>query len=402
MNIKTLDDVETKGKTVLLRVDFNSPVDPVTKKITDITRIKRHVETIKDLEDSKLVILAHQGRPGDLDFITLEQHAKILSGIVPQEVQYIPDIFGPAAKDKIKDLKEGEVLLLENTRFFAEEILNRPAEVQKDTALVKNLAPLADLYVNDAFAAAHRSQPSIVGFPMVLPSVAGRLMQKELEVLGAVMKGDEKPEIFVIGGAKFKDAVELIKYVLENDIADQVLLTGIVGNLFLLGRGVDLGESKNLIEQSAPSGLMDEVRRLIQDHGRRIETPVDVAVNVDGERVEHTLNRLPDDHQILDIGEGTIAIVCREIRNAGTVVANGPPGKFEDSKFEYGTKKILQAIAETSGRSVIGGGHIVAEAVKYGLDDKIDYISTGGGAMIQLLSGKELPAIRALEFRGKV
>ncbi|MEA1943728.1 MAG: phosphoglycerate kinase [Euryarchaeota archaeon] len=398
MKIHTLDDIETSGKTVLMRADLNSPIDPATGEITDSTRIRGHVETVNDLVDAKLVILAHQGRPGDSDFVTLEQHAEILNELVRQDVKYMPDIFGPAAKTAIKDLSEGEVLVLENVRFFSEEVLNRPAEVQKETLLVKSLAPLCDVFVNDAFAAVHRSQPSIVGFPMVMPSVAGRLMQREIEILEKVLEGDGRPQIFVLGGAKFNGTVELIKHVLEHDIADKVLVSGVVGNLFLMGRGYELGKSSDFIEQNAPHKMIDDVKALIADYSRRIETPVDVAVDVDGMRVEHTVNDFPDEHQIFDIGEGTIAIQSREIKNAGTIVANGPPGRFEDSKFELGTKSLLSAMAETGGHTVIGGGHIIAAAAKYQALDGIYYISTGGGAMLEFLAGKELPALTVLKM----
>ena len=398
MKIQTLNDVETEGKTVLMRADFNSPIDPATGEITDSTRIRGHVETVNDLADAKLVILAHQGRPGDSDFVTLEQHAEILNGLVKQDVSYMPDILGPAAKAAIRDISEGEVLVLENVRFFSEEVLNRPPEVQKETMLVKSLAPLCDLFVNDAFAAVHRSQPSIVGFPMVMPSVAGRLMQKEIEVLEKVLEGDRRPQIFVLGGAKFNGTVGLIKHVLEHNIADKVLVSGVIGNLFLMGRGYDLGKSREFIEENAPHKLTDDVKALIAEYGNRIETPVDVAVDVDGGRVEHTVNDLPDEHQIFDIGEGTIAIQSREIRNAGTIVANGPPGKFENPEFELGTKSLLSAMAGTRGHTVIGGGHIIAAAAKYHIADGIYYVSTGGGAMMEFLSGKELPALTALKM----
>lgn len=397
MNVNTIDDIETKGKRVLLRVDFNSPINPDTKKITDSTRIRAPLQTINDLADSKLVIMAHQGRPGSDDFVTLEEHAQILASLVDRNVKYVSDLFGPAAKAEIESMKVGDIILLENTRLYSEEMLKGTPEVLKDTTIVKKLAPLFDAFVNDAFAAVHRSQPSLVGFTAILPSAAGRLMQKEIEMLDSVITGNNKPEIFIIGGAKFEDAVDLVRHVLTEDIADKVLLSGVVGNLFLLGRGMEIGGSEDMIYKNADQELIDKVKKLVADFGRRIETPVDVAVDVDGGRVEHTVNDLPDVHRILDIGGGTIAIQCREIMNAGTIVVNGPPGLFENPNFEEGTKTIFEALAKTKGRVIIGGGHAVAAASKYNVADKVSYISTGGGAMIEYLSGKKMPALEALE-----
>lgn len=397
MNVNTIDDIETKGKRVLLRVDFNSPINPDTKKITDSTRIRAPLQTINDLADSKLVIMAHQGRPGSDDFVTLEEHAQILASLVDKNVKYVSDLFGPAAKAEIESMKVGDIILLENTRLYSEEMLKGTPEVLKDTTIVKTLAPLFDIFVNDAFAAVHRSQPSLVGFTPLLPSAAGRLMQKEIEMLDSVITGNNKPEIFIIGGAKFEDAVDLIRHVLKENIADKVLLSGVVGNLFLLGRGIEIGGSEDMIYKNADQKLIDKVKQLIVDFGRRIETPVDVAVEIDGGRVEHTVNDLPDVHRILDIGGGTIAIQCREIMNAGTIVVNGPPGLFENPNFEEGTKTIFEALAKTKARVIIGGGHAVAAASKYNVADKVSYISTGGGAMIEYLSGKKMPALEALE-----
>ena len=397
MNVNTIDDIETKGKSVLLRVDFNSPIDSVTKKITDSTRIRAPLQTIKDLADSKLVILAHQGRPGSDDFVTLEEHAQILAALIDRNVKYVPDLFGPSAIAEIESMNMGDIILLENTRLYSEEMLNDTPEVLKDTTIVKKLAPLFDAFVNDAFAAVHRSQTSLVGFTTLLPSAAGRLIQKEIEVLDSVITGKNKPEIFILGGAKFEDAVDLIRHVLEENIADKVLLSGVVGNLFLMGRGMQIGGSEDIIYKNADQKLIDDVKKLVADFGRRIETPVDVALEVDGARVEHTVNTLPDVHRILDIGGGTIAIQCREIMDAGTIVVNGPPGMFENPNFEKGTKTIFEALAKTKGRVIIGGGHAVAAAEKYNVADKVSYISTGGGAMIEYLSGKKMPVLEALE-----
>ena len=241
----TLDDVALEGKTVLVRVDFNSPVDPETKKILDYTRIKRHGETtIKELAEkgAKVVVLAHQGRKGDPDFIPLKQHAEILGKVLGKPVKYVDDVFGEKAKNAIKSLKNGEILVLENVRTFDGETKKGTPEEHAETEFVKNLAPLADLFVNDAFAAAHRAHVSIVGFTAVLPSAAGRIMERELKSLSRVLENPEKPCVFVLGGAKADDSLEISRYVLSNNIADYVLTGGVVGHVFLAAKGVNLGK----------------------------------------------------------------------------------------------------------------------------------------------------------------
>ncbi|MEM3550431.1 MAG: phosphoglycerate kinase, partial [Candidatus Bathyarchaeia archaeon] len=241
----TLDSVDVKNKTVLVRVDFNSPVDPETKKVLDDTRIRAHGETtINELakKGAKVVVLAHQGRRGDPDFIPLKQHAELLSKVIGTPVKFVDDVFGEKAKNAIKELKSGEILVLDNVRNFAGETKEGTPEDHAKTDLVRELAPLADLFVNDAFAAAHRAHVSMVGFTSVLPSFAGRIMERELKSLSRVLENPEKPCIYVLGGAKADDSLEISKYVLDNKIADYVLTGGVVGHVFLAARGVDLGK----------------------------------------------------------------------------------------------------------------------------------------------------------------
>jgi phosphoglycerate kinase len=245
LKLLTLDDIDVKGKTVLVRVDFNSPIDVKTKKILDETRIKTHGETtIKELvqKGAKVVILAHQGRPGEPDFIPLEQHAEALSRVLGKRIKYTNGIFDEKVQDTIREMENGDVLILENVRMFTGEQKKGTPEENARTEMVEKLAPLADLFVNDAFAAAHRAHVSIVGFTAVLPSVAGRIMQRELKSLGRVLENPEKPCVFILGGAKGDDALEISKYVLDNDIADYVLTGGVAGHVFLVARGFDLGK----------------------------------------------------------------------------------------------------------------------------------------------------------------
>ena len=291
----TLDDIKVKDKVVLVRVDFNSPVDPRTKKVIEDTRIRAHGEiTIRELQDkgARTVILAHQGRIGNSDFIPLRQHAKILAKILNKPVKYVEDLYGERAKTAIRNLRTGEILLLENVRKFPSETKDGTPEEQAKTELVRNLAPLADLFVNDAFAAAHRAHVSIVGFTAVLPSVAGRIMEKELKSLSKVLENPEKPCIFVLGGAKADDSLEISKYVLDKGIADHVLTGGVVGQTFLAAKGYDLGKSNmEFLEKEDLMKFLPGIRDLIHSYESSIGTPVDVALDMNGKRSEKVLKK---------------------------------------------------------------------------------------------------------------
>ncbi|MEM2561520.1 MAG: phosphoglycerate kinase [Candidatus Bathyarchaeia archaeon] len=401
----TLDDFDVKDKVVLVRVDFNSPVDPQTKKIIDDTRIRAHGETtIKELSErgAKVVVLAHQGRPGDPDFIPLEQHAQILGRVLSKPVKFVNDVYGEKAKNAIKELKSGEILVLDNVRNFPREAKDAPPEDHAKSELVANLAPLSDLFVNDAFAAAHRSHASIVGFTVLLPSAAGRIMEKELRALGKVMENPEKPCIYVLGGAKADDSLRISKYVLDNNVADYVLTAGITGHLFLVAKGYDLGKpNMDFLERNKLLDLVPGIRELMNKYPDRIETPVDLAVEVEGKRKEITLKDLPTDYPIYDIGTKTIERYRGLIMKAKSIVFSGPPGVFEKEEFKKGTKELFEAIASSKAFSLIGGGHSIAAVQSLGLAEKMGYVSTAGGALIEFLMGRKLPGVVALEEAAK-
>ena len=401
----TLDDFDVKDKVVLVRVDFNSPVDPQTKKIIDDTRIKAHGETtIKELSErgAKVVVLAHQGRPGDPDFISLEQHAQILGRILGKPVKFVDDVYGERAKNAIRGLKSGEILVLDNVRNFPREAKDAPPEEHAKSDLVANLAPLADLFVNDAFAAAHRSHASIVGFTVLLPSAAGRIMEKELKALSRVMESPEKPCIYILGGAKADDSLRISKYVLDNNIADHVLTAGITGHLFLVARGYDLGKpNMELLEKNKLLDLVPGIKELMDKYPGRIEVPVDLAIEVEGKRKEISVEELPTNYPIYDIGERTIKRYTELIMKAKSIVFSGPPGVFEREEFRKGTKALFEAIASSKAFSLIGGGHSIAAVQSLGLADKMGYISTAGGALIEFLMGRKLPGVVALEEAAK-
>jgi len=397
----TLDDVKVKDKVVLLRVDFNSPVNPESKKIIDDARIRAHSETtIKELAEkgAKIVILAHQGRKGDPDFIPLKQHAEILSKVLGKPVKYVDDVFGEKAKDAIKNLKSGETLVLENVRTYAAETKEGTPEEHAKTELVKNLAPLANLFVNDAFAAAHRAHVSIIGFTAVLPSAAGRIMERELKSLSKVLESPEKPCLFILGGAKADDSLEISRYVLNNRIADYVVTGGVVGQVFLVARGFDLGKpNMDFLEKKELMGLVPGIKELIQKYPDKIKTPKDLAVEVNGKRKEISVGELPIDYPIFDVGAKTVEDYAKIIKNAKSIVVSGPMGVFENSEFIFGTKRIFEEIVNSKAFSLAGGGHTIAALQEFGLFNRISYVSTAGGALIEFLMGKNLPGVVALE-----
>jgi phosphoglycerate kinase len=397
----TLDDVDVKNKVVLVRVDFNSPVDPQTKKVLDDTRIRAHGETtIKELAQrgAKVVVLAHQGRKGDPDFTPLKEHAEILGKVLGKPVKFVGDVFGEKAQKAIKELKSGEILVLDNVRNFAGETKEGTPEEHAKTELVKALAPLADIFVNDAFAAAHRAHVSMVGFTAVLPSVAGRIMERELKSLSRVLEKPEKPCVYVLGGAKADDSLEISKYVLENGIADYVLTGGVVGHVFMVAKGYDLGKpNMKFLEEKKLMGLVPGIKELMGKYSEKIKVPADVAVEVEKKRKEVPVEKLPVEYPIFDIGAKTVENYAKIIRNAKSIVVSGPMGVFENSEFIHGTKRIFEEIANSKAFSLAGGGHTIAALQELGLSNKISYVSTAGGALIEFLMGKKLPGVVALE-----
>ncbi|MGD8505128.1 MAG: phosphoglycerate kinase [Candidatus Bathyarchaeota archaeon] len=399
--ILTMEKFELKDKTVLVRVDFNSPVDPQTKRVLDDTRIRAHAETtIRELMEkgAKVVILAHQGRQGEPDFIPLQQHAEILGKILGKPVKYVNDVFGEKAQQAIQELNEGEILVLDNVRSYVNERKKGTPEDHVKTEFVQKLAPLADIFVNDAFAAAHRAHVSIVGFTAVLPSAAGRIMERELKALGKVLHAPEKPCVYILGGAKADDALRISEYVLKNNIADHILTGGIAGHLFLVAKGIDLGKpNMGLLEKKELMGLVPGIQELMKEFPGKIEPPTDLAVEADGKRKEIAAEKLPTDHPIYDIGTQTIQEYARIIGNARSIVISGPVGVYENKEFLAGTKGVLEAIAASKAFSLIGGGHTVAAVEGLGLANRMGYISTAGGALIEFLMGEELPGVAALK-----
>jgi phosphoglycerate kinase len=397
----TIDDFDLKNKTVLVRVDFNSPLDPKTKQIINDKRIRAHASaTIEDLvkKGAKTVILAHQGRLGSADFISLEQHAKLLGKALNMPVKFVDDVVGEAAQNAIKALKSGEVLVLGNVRGLSYEQNKGTPEEHSKTEFVQNLAPLADVFINDAFAAAHRAHVSMVGFTAVLPSAAGRIMERELKALGKVLESPEHPSVFVIGGAKGDDSLDISNYVLSNKIADNVLTGGVIGHIFLVAQGVNLGEANmKFLEKQDLMSLVPGIKALMNKYPGAIVVPVDLAMDADHKRKEIDVKDLPTPNSIFDIGTKTANKFADIILKAKTIVVSGPVGVFENPEFKKGSEIVLNAVADSEGFSLVGGGHTVAAVEKLGLADKMSYVSTAGGALIEFLMGKTLPGVAALE-----
>ncbi len=397
----TISDLDLEDKVVLMRVDINSPINPETGKILSFKRIEEHVKSIMRLPPCKLVLLAHQSRPGKKDFISLSEHAKVLSDLLDRDVKHIDSLFHDKALDTIRSMKVGEMILLENSRFYSEEVVLKDTtmEVQEDSHIISSLASVGDVFVNDAFSALHRSQPTLVGFCRLMPSCAGPLIEKELEALTKVTESPKRPCIAILGGLKVDDSIKVAENLLGNGIIDKLLTVGVVGSMFQWADGYDLGTPNvNFIRSEIKDcdELVARCKKMLADHPGKISYPTDMALNKDGKSVRIQLSKLPADAPIYDISVDTIARYSIMIREARSIIANGPAGVYEIPEFSEGTVEIFKAINGSDGYSVMGGGE-TTQVIKDMKMTGIDHVSTGGGALINYLSGKEMPVITALK-----
>ncbi|UAL07601.1 MAG: phosphoglycerate kinase [Candidatus Methanogranum gryphiswaldense] len=401
----TLDDFDFKDKTVLLRVDINCPISKDKLEIINDVRIRSIVPTVRELigKRAKLVILAHQSRKGKWDCIGLEQHAKKLSRNLNIPVKYVNDVIGDEAKKAIKALEPGQVLLLGNVREIDSESEELDMYVHAEGEIVRELTPLIDYYVCDAFGAAHRSQCSLVGFQIKVPSASGRLMARELYALQSIFNNPRRPSVFILGGAKFGDVPHMIDVVMEHDMADTVIIVGLAGNAFLYARGVDIGEASSAIlkEELTPENI-NTARAVISKYGSHILLPVDVAVERNGKRVSVNIGDMPTPEPALDIGDQSIEKFQKVIESSQTSFMSGPAGMFEKPGFEVGTRALMEAMVNSKGLSVIGGGHTAGAAEKFDYADRMSYLSTGGGALEAFLLREPMPVIEALKQSKKV
>lgn len=391
MNKKTVRDIDVAGKRVLVRVDFNVPQDKKTGEITDDTRIKAALSTIKYLVDhkAKVILCSHLGRPkGVTPELTLKPVAQRLGKLLGQPVPIAGDCVGPRAEGVAAALNEGGVLLLENLRFHDEEEKNDPG-------FAKSLASLAEMYVNDAFGTAHRAHASTVGVTKYLPAVAGFLMEKELVYLGQALAEPRRPFAMVVGGAKVSDKITMLENILPK--VDSLVIGGGMANTFLKAQGYDVGKSKVENEQlDFAKGLIAKAK----EKGVNLLLPVDAIAAEKFEAASPSqtvlVDKVPKDWQILDIGPQTVMRFSEEIKKAHTVVWNGPLGVFEFPAFARGTQAIASLLARLDATTIIGGGDTAAAVEQQGLASKMTHVSTGGGASLEFLEGKMLPGVAAL------
>tara|TARA_B100000683_G_scaffold16192_1_gene16109 strand:+ start:799 stop:2061 length:1263 start_codon:yes stop_codon:yes gene_type:complete len=405
-SVLNLDEVDLEGRTVLVRVDINSPLDPISNVFLDDTRIKRIIPTLNKLSKSKVVLLAHQSRPGKKDFTSTLGHSRELGRLLGRTVKWVDDIYGKRAITAIESLEDGEILMLNNVRMDEEEnTIKGDFTSMANAQMVQNLSMIADAFVNDAFACAHRSSPSIVGFTNTLPCIAGELMNYELSKLGKALDEPSRPCIAVLGGVKVDDSVTVADNMLRKGICDHVWVTGGVANLFLYISGVDIGEVNVDFLQKETGKSWDNTvmtaKKLLIDFPECIIMPSDVALHIEDNRVDEPLKNLPLNAPIFDIGITSIQSLSKGIKSAGTIILNGPAGVFEMSDFALGTIEILNACAEGNGYAVMGGGHTATLVSQRGLSDKMGHVSTGGGACLDLLAGRILPGVASLEESAK-
>jgi phosphoglycerate kinase len=387
-NKKTIKDINFRGKKVLVRVDFNVPIK--NGVVGDDTRIKAALPTINYLLDNgaALILCSHLGRPKDkpVPEFSMKPVAEHLAKVLGKPVLFSEECIGPVAEKAAGALKSGEVLILENTRFY-------PGETKNDPEMAKQLAKLADVYVNDAFGSAHRAHASTEGVAKYLPSVAGFLMEKEIQYLGQAVTNPKHPFVAILGGAKISDKIGVIRNLLGK--ADQVLIGGGMANTFFKAQGYPVADS--LVEDEA----LETAKELLAAGAKKLRLPVDVVIadrfEAEASSKKMAVGPVPDGWRIMDIGSEAVAAFQKVISGAGTVVWNGPMGVFEFPRFAEGTFGIAKAVADSDATSIVGGGDSVAAINSAGLADRITHISTGGGASLEMLEGLTLPGVAALE-----
>lgn len=391
----TIDDFEFEGKIVGVRVDINSPVKNGSVMMNQ--RIKESVKTLKELQQkgARIVVLAHQGRKGEDDCISLSNHIKELKKFI-SEINFVEEIYSKEVEKAIANLDNGSVLLLENLRYYEDETLP-----DKKDNKIKKLEKFFDYYVFDAFSLAHRSQTSVIGFTKI-PVLAGRIMEKEIKGLQYI-EDTKKPRIFSLGGAKPDDLIPLIKYALENNTVDTVLLSGVIGEVGLYVQGYDIGKKQEFLKKKGWLECREDLKALLDKFPYNIEIPKDVVVIVNSKRIEIPLSQFEEysktlkEYLIQDIGPLTLQYYTCLINDSNSVYFKGPPGNFEIKGGEVGTKKLLSSITESQAFTFMGGGHSVTAAYDYGLLDKFSYVSLAGGALVKFLEKKELPGVTILE-----
>ncbi len=379
--MKTLDDINFYDRTVLLRADLNS--DVVNDRVIKSERIRAASESISELKrrGAKVVVIAHQGRAGKDDFVSLKTHARLLNKFV--KIKFIDDILGEKAIKAIENLKIGKVILLENIRFEEDEF--KP-EKGKNNKLIKNLLPLIDVYINDAFSVCHRIQTSIVGFPKYVNNGIGRLLEKELKALKNLKI---EKSLIILGGAKPEDNIKFLK-------GNKILSCGLFGQMCLIAKGFKFGAQDDYLKKEIKN--FNAINKTLKRKLKNVETPIDFAVKVNGKRKELKLEEFPSEYKIFDIGGETIKNYTDEIRKSSSIFMKGPAGDCSDKRFCRGTYSILKAISKKRGFSLIGGGHLSNAIRRSGISRrKFGHVSLSGGAMLRYINGEKLAGLRVLE-----
>lgn len=397
MKILTIDDFDIAGKTVFLRLDMNCPVDPDTGRIVGTGRIEEAVESIESLRGARLVVASHQGRVGSEDYTGMEGHAEVLRGLLGRDIVHVQDVIGSAARRAISSLEGGQTLLLDNLRLCAEENYEFAPDAAARTIMVRRLSGLFDLCVLDSFPSAHRSHPSIVGFSRALPACAGRIVEREVRELDEIITVAKAPHVIVLGGSKVPDRLEAIRMLIRTGRADHILLTGLIGNVFMRAQG----RIKSPLGMAREDEAVASAHSLIGEYPDVFSTPVDVAVDKDGDRVEVDVRDLGRGDRILDLGAKTVEHYNRMISGAGTVFVSGPPGLFEKRRFSAGTEGLLRGVADSMATTIVSGGHLTTALRRYGLEKRVNHLSTAGGALVRYLTGKKLPMMLSLEEAAK-
>ena len=395
MGKKTIADIDVSGKRALVRVDFNVPRDKATGEITDDVRMRAALPTIEYLidHDAKVILMSHLGRPKGkvVEELRLNKVAEHLSELLGKPVTKLDECVGPEVEQAVANMKNGDVILLENIRFH-------PEEEKNDVHFAKKLAALGDIFVNDAFGTAHRAHCSTAGIGTYLPSLSGFLMKKELAGLGAALMNPEKPFVAIIGGAKISDKIGVVSYLIGK--ADTIIIGGGMANTFLAAQGYDMKAS--LVEPESIE-VAKETLAQAANAGTDLLLPVDVTIAAafDAPETAKTVDvdAIDDGWMALDIGPKTVALAEEKISTAKTVIWNGPMGVFEQDAFAVGTNALAKAVALSDAYSVVGGGDSVAAVKKSGMADKINHISTGGGASLEFMEGRLLPGLSVLEER---
>jgi len=394
----TMNDVNFENKRVFVRIDINCPVDKKTMAIQESDRLVQHAKTVRELSDkgAKVVVLGHQGRQGDYDFLHLEQHARLLEKHVGKPVTYIADVCGTSAKAAIGALYGGQIILLDNVRMVEDETKYKSVQDAKNSQIVKELFEFCDIFVLDGFSVSHRPHASVVGF-FEKTVVAGRVMQAELEALDRVYSG-KKPVVFVMGGAKPEDSIGIMEKFLAEGKADAIIACGVLGNLMIkswLPPDKNLGfATESYLKEIGAAAHVGLARELLAQYGEKILLPQDVAYLVGQSRIECKTEMLPCNGPIMDIGLASAKKFAEILLGAGTIVINGPAGVYEQAAFEGGTRIILDAIEKSKAFSLAGGGHTIAAIEKFGVDrSKIGHISLSGKALISYLAGEKLAGV---------